>query len=157
MFCLNQIWMCFNSLLSVLVFYKHWDLGLSKLDYFGFSSLNTATVYRNALRCWVVCLFKRLFLVFYIYVRVIPASLSQIKSESECLFVFAVPLRAERRRQGAGRFGTGGSGCSHLIPSQGQIWVFISAFLSMMLCFALVLSPFVKWHCLQYFIKTALC
>lgn len=71
MFCLNQIWMCFNSLLSVLVFYKHWDLGLSKLDYFGFSSLNTATVYRNALRCWVVCLFKCLFLVFYIYVRVI--------------------------------------------------------------------------------------
>lgn len=86
MFCLNQIWMCFNSLLSVLVFYKHWDLGLSKLDYFGFSSLNTATVYRNALRCWVVCLFKCLFLVFYIYVRVIPASLSLIKSESECSF-----------------------------------------------------------------------
>lgn len=81
MFCLNQIWMCFNSLLSVLVFYKH-----RELDYFGFSSLNTATVYRNALRCWVVCLFKRLFLVFYIYVRVIPASLSLIRSESECSF-----------------------------------------------------------------------
>lgn len=81
MFCLNQIWMCFNSLLSVLVFYKH-----RELDYFGFSSLNTATVYRNALRCWVVCLFKRLFLVFYIYVRVIPVSLSLIRSESECSF-----------------------------------------------------------------------
>lgn len=81
MFCLNQIWMCFNSLLSVLVFYKH-----RELDYFGFSSLNTATVYRNALRCWVVCLFKCLFLVFYIYVRVIPASLSLIRSESECSF-----------------------------------------------------------------------
>lgn len=144
MFCLNQIWMCFNSLLSVLVFYKHWDLGLSKLDYFGFSSLNTATVYRNALRCWVVCLFKCLFLVFYIYVRVIHWSGLSLNVCS----VFAVPLRAEWRRQGAGRFCTGGSGCSHLIPSQGQIWVFIPAFLSMsgllMLCFALVLSPFVK-------------
>lgn len=69
------------------------------------------------------CLFIQMFIpcFIYIYVRVIPVSLSQIKSESECLFVFAVPLRAEWRRQGAGRFCTGGSGCSHLIPSQGQI------------------------------------